>query len=66
MSRQHELGHHLLAAALGLNHSPTMMALARGTVWPRWRIEEAAVLALQAYSRAVGADLVALIEGDAP
>jgi hypothetical protein len=62
MSRDHELAHHLLARALGLPHSPTLYGVASGQEWPHWRLEEAAVLALQAYALAAGADIVAIME----
>lgn len=60
MSREHELGHSLLAHWLGLTISPTLYALMRGTMWPDWRREEAAVLGLQGYARAANVDLEAL------
>lgn len=64
MSREHELGHALLARLLGLPYSPTLYGLAlhadaQGPYWPSWRTEEASVLALQRYARAAGVDLVA-------
>jgi hypothetical protein len=63
MSREHEAAHHLLARLLGLATSPTMYGLAlqaaaEGPYWPAWRVEEAAVLALQRYARSAGVDLV--------
>jgi hypothetical protein len=65
MCREHETAHHLLAALLRLPCSPTMRGLALhaagiGPLWPGWREEEAAVLALQAFARACGVDLVKL------
>lgn len=68
MSREHELGHHLLAGLLRLPCSPTMRGLALvatgiGPHWPAWRKEEAAVLALQAYARAAGVSLVEIAGG---
>jgi hypothetical protein len=55
MSRDHELGHHLLAHWLGLPHSPTLYAVAGGNLdHPLWRLEEGAVLALQAFAMAQG------------
>lgn len=64
MSREHELGHALLAHLLGLASSPTMYGIAlhgaaEGPYWPAWRDEEACVLALQRYARSAGVDLVA-------
>jgi hypothetical protein len=64
MSREHELGHALLAHLLGLPCSPTMRGIALretgvGPFWPAWRDEEACVLALQRYARSAGVDLVA-------
>jgi hypothetical protein len=58
MCREHELGHHLIAALLGLPHSPTMWAVAHGTEDPTGPLEEAAVMAVQRFARAVGASLV--------
>jgi hypothetical protein len=58
MSREHELGHHLISAMLGLPHSPTMWAVAHGTEDPTGPLEEAAVMAVQRFARAVGASLV--------
>lgn len=57
MSREHELGHAILATMLGLPESPTLRGVADGNYWPNWREEEAAVLALQAYARAAGVGL---------
>src|SRR5436190_16441480 len=59
MSREHEIAHHLLAHALDLPHSPTLWAIAGGRVYGSWMLEEAAVLALQAFTRAKEIDLVA-------
>jgi hypothetical protein len=58
LSREHELTHHLLAHWLGLAASPTLAAVARGTTDAHWRLEEAAVLAVQAFARAKGLSLV--------
>jgi hypothetical protein len=58
LSREHELCHGLLAAMLGLPHSPTLWAVAHGTDDPTGPLEEAAVLAVQRFARAVGASLV--------
>ena len=58
MSREHEIGHSLLAHVLGLPESPTLRGVAEMRYWPAWRAEEAAVLALAAYARAAGVDLV--------
>jgi hypothetical protein len=65
MSRQHELGHHLLARALGLPHSPTLHGVASGQEWPQWRLEEGAVLALQAFALAAGVDIAVIMEAEA-
>lgn len=59
LNREHDLAHSLLAYWLGLDASPTLLdvSLAR----PRALIhdaEEAAVLAVQTFARAVGVDLV--------
>jgi hypothetical protein len=58
MSREHEVCHSLLAAWLGLPESPTLRGVADGSFWPHWHLEEAAVLAIQAFARAAGVDLV--------
>lgn len=60
MSREHEITHHLIANWLGLPLSPTLGAVASGSVDDDWRLEEAAVLAIQAFARAKGMDLLAL------
>lgn len=60
MSREHGLGHVLLAHWLGLPASPTMQGVASGEHWPLWQTEEAAVLALQAFANAAGVSLEAL------
>jgi hypothetical protein len=60
MSRDHEIGHALLAHWLGLPHSPTLTGVASGRYWPHWQAEEAVVLALQRYARLAGVDLMAL------
>lgn len=62
MSREHELGHHLISHLLGLPCSPTMMGLAIGKHAACWREEENAVLALQKLARMVGVDLVQIAE----
>jgi hypothetical protein len=62
MSREHELGHSILAHLLGLPESPTLRGVADSRFWPHWRAEEAAVLALQAYARAAGVNLVDVAE----
>jgi hypothetical protein len=58
--RWHELGHHLLAAALRLPVSPTLHGVATGNFSPVWRLEEGAVEAFHRYAKAVGVDLVKL------
>lgn len=58
LSREHELGHHLICHMLRLPHSPTMRAVAIGQGDPTGPLEEAAVMALQRFARAVGASLV--------
>ena len=57
MSREHEIGHSLLAEWLGLPESPTLRGVASGAHWPHWPEEEAAVLALAAFSNAAGVSL---------
>jgi hypothetical protein len=55
----------MLAKALGLRYSPTLRAIALGgRPWKQWRLEEGAVLSLQAYALAAGADITAIMEGD--
>lgn len=58
LSREHELGHHVLAHLLGLSYSPTMRAIGLGQSDPTGLVEEAAVLALQRYARAMGVSLI--------
>jgi len=60
MSRDHELTHHMLAAMLGLPHSPTLYGVASKQVYPDWMLEESAVLGIQAFARANGVDLTTL------
>ncbi len=60
MSREHEVGHSLLAHLLGLPASPTLIEVAHGRTWRHWRQEEAAVLALQGYARVAKVDLEAV------
>jgi hypothetical protein len=63
LSREHEVCHALLAAWLGLPHSPALRAVALGRPQDGdWR-EEAAVLAVQRWARACGVDLVAVAQG---
>jgi len=62
MSRHHELAHSLLAAWLEQPHSHTLRALASGKEWEHWRLEEAAVLAIQALATRLGIDLQAVAE----
>ena len=65
LSREHELGHSLLAHWLGLQYSPTLRAVADGRAGEGdWR-EEAAVLAIQRFARARGIDLVAVARREA-
>lgn len=61
MNREHDIVHSLLAYWLGLEASPTLKHVAEGKTYPHWRLEEAAVLAIQAYARAaLKIDLVEL------
>jgi hypothetical protein len=62
MSREHEIVHSLLAKWLGLPHSPTLWAISRRDVDPNWNLEEAAVLAVQAFAISQGIDLVKLAQ----
>lgn len=62
MSREHEVTHHLIAAALGLPHSPTLMGVATGRFWPHWQAEEAAVLGWQRFARLAGVDLLRAVQ----
>lgn len=57
MNRTHDLVHSLVARALGLDYSPTLLAVAKGEVYPYWEAEEAAVLAVQAWAFAADIDL---------
>jgi hypothetical protein len=57
LCQEHELMHVALAAWLGLPVSPTLQAVASGDVTPVADAEEAAVMAVQRYARAVGVDL---------
>lgn len=59
MNRTHDLAHSLVAHALGLPASPTLLSVAEG--WPRyqhWRAEENAAFALQTWAFETGVDLV--------
>ncbi|MBZ9852780.1 hypothetical protein LB566_03155 [Mesorhizobium sp. CA13] len=62
MSRDHEIGHSVLACLLGLPESPTLRGVADERFWRHWRAEEAAVLAFQAYARIVGVDMVEIAD----
>jgi hypothetical protein len=62
MSREHEIGHSILAEILGLPESPTLRGVARGKYFEGWRAEEAAVLGLQAFARAAGISLLDVAE----
>lgn len=53
-SADHEIAHSLVAAALGLDASPTLVAVARGEVFEHAALEETAVLAVQRLARAMG------------
>lgn len=57
MNTEHDLAHCILAHLLGLPHSPTLAAVAKGQTWPDWWREEKAVLALQGYAEAAGVSL---------
>lgn len=54
MSRDHEIGHHLLAHWLGLLHSPTLRGVSLRDHWVHWQAEEAAVLAVQSMRGSLG------------
>lgn len=58
MNIRHDLCHSLLAVFLGLPHSPTLRGVADGNFWPHHKLEEAAVLAVQAFANAAGVDLL--------
>ncbi len=62
MNRHHDLTHSLLAHWLGLPHSPTLRGIADKNYWPHHKLEEAAVLAVQAYALAAGIDLIKVAE----
>lgn len=57
MSREHELGHSLLAHWLDLARSPTLYCRAVGRTSAHWREEEALVLSLQRFARKMGVSL---------
>ena len=57
MNRMHDLTHSILAAVLGIGHSPTLRGVATGEHYrDHWR-EERAVLALQSFAHAMGVRL---------
>jgi hypothetical protein len=58
LNRHHDLGHTFVSTMLGLPHSMTLRAIADGGVWPNYRLEEAAVLAVQSFALAAGIDLL--------
>jgi hypothetical protein len=58
MNRRHDLAHTVLSTWLGLPHSPTLRGVADGNFWPHHKLEEAAVLAVQAFAVAAGVDLL--------
>ena len=62
MNQTHDLTHSILANWFKLKHSPTLYGLAskEGTSKEIWNREEEAVLALQAYAKALGIDLIRL------
>lgn len=62
MNRHHDIAHSLIAAWLGLPHSPTLRAAAEGTVWPMWPVEEDAVKAIQRLALCAGVDLEKLTD----
>jgi hypothetical protein len=62
LNRSHDVTHSLLAAWFGLPHSPTLHAIANGRLYPENAAEERAVMAVQAFARAVGVDLMAVAE----
>lgn len=57
LNRDHDLGHSLLAAMVGLDASPTLQGVASGSYFEYWKVEEQAVLSLQAFCRVVGVDI---------
>lgn len=64
MNMDHDVCHSVLAFWLGLSCSPTLYARARGTtVAPFWQEEEAAVLAIQRLTQALGLDVRAIARG---
>lgn len=62
MNIHHDLAHTLLSTMLGLPHSITLRGVADNNHWPGHHLEEAAVLALQAFANAAGIDLVKVAE----
>lgn len=63
MNAEHDLVHSMLAAWLGLPHSPTLHGVATKNYFPAHTVEEQAVLGIQAFAHAAGVDLVELAKG---
>ena len=62
MNVHHDLTHTLLSTMLGLPHSLTLRGVADAHIWPHHRIEEQAVLRVQAFALAAGIDLLRVAE----
>jgi hypothetical protein len=60
LNRDHDLAHSLLSHMIGLEASPTLAGVAAGKHFKYWQVEEAAVLALQAFCKVAGVDLMEL------
>lgn len=60
MCREHELGHSVLAALMGMPYSPTMWGLTHPPHNPHYKEEEAVVLSLQRYCRVMGTKMIEL------
>jgi hypothetical protein len=60
LNRDHDLAHSLLSHMIGLEASPTLAGVTAGKHFKYWQVEEAAVLALQAFCKVAGVDLMDL------
>lgn len=58
MNAHHDLGHSLLAHMVGLEASPTLQGVSSKDHFKYWKVEEQAVLALQAFCKVAGVDLM--------
>jgi hypothetical protein len=58
LNRHHDLAHSLLSRMIGLEASPTLTGVASRAYFKYWEVEEQAVLALQAFCKVAGVDLM--------